>query len=175
MLSDGEELFRGIFEASVIGLAVVELDGHFRRMNQSFCELLGYDEAELIGRKLQEITHPDDLSANALPQARLLRGEISTFTSETRYIHKLGHVVWTVLAVSLVRDASRAPVRFVSQSPTSPRAIRRGTHQRVMRRGSSTRTWSSSARTASSTSSRTSRRTICRRRCAREVDDRAAG
>jgi PAS domain S-box-containing protein len=115
MLSDGEELFRGVFEASVIGLAVVELDGHFRRMNRSFCELLGYDEAELIGRKLQEITHPDDPSANALPQARLLRGEISTFTSETRYIHKLGHVVWTVLAVSLVRDASRAPVRFVSQ------------------------------------------------------------
>ena len=45
----------------------------------------------------------------------MLAGEIETYQMERRYIHKEGHVVWTLLSVSLVRDEVGEPLYFVSQ------------------------------------------------------------
>jgi PAS domain S-box-containing protein len=114
-LRESEERFRGAFEAAAIGFALVEIDGRIRRTNWSFAEMLGYTRAELSERTFAQITHPDDITTSDTPQARLLAGEISSFQLEKRYIHKDGHIVWAVLAVSLARDEHGAPSYFVSQ------------------------------------------------------------
>jgi PAS domain S-box-containing protein len=114
-LRESEERFRGAFEAAAIGFALVEIDGRIRTTNRSFGEMLGYTVAELADRTFAQITHPDDLLANDTLRARLLAGEISSFQLEQHYIHRDGHIVWAVLAVSLVRDEDGAPSYLVSQ------------------------------------------------------------
>ena len=49
-LRESEERFRGTFENADVGIAHHDLEGRFLRVNQKFCEILGYTREELLGR-----------------------------------------------------------------------------------------------------------------------------
>ena len=114
-LRQEQSRFRGAFDSSAIGMALVSPDGRFLEVNPSLCELVGYDEEELVGSTFQEITHPDDLDADLAFAQHMLAGEIPSYRMEKRYIHRDGRIVWILLSVSLVRDAAGEPLHFVSQ------------------------------------------------------------
>jgi two-component system cell cycle sensor histidine kinase/response regulator CckA len=114
-LRDAEARFRSFFEFAPIGESIVDIDGKYLRANDALCALVGYPEPELVGKTFQEITHPDDLDADVAFLHRTLAGEISSYEMEKRYIHKLGHEVWVLLSVSLVRAADGSPSYFISQ------------------------------------------------------------
>jgi PAS domain S-box-containing protein len=113
-LQESESRFRAIFEQAAIGMADSSLDARFIRLNQRFCEIMGYSREELLGLTFREITHPDDLARDEQLVAQLLRGELSSFTVEKRYLRKNGDVVWANLMVSLLRSPSGDPLHFVA-------------------------------------------------------------
>ncbi|MCU0518280.1 MAG: PAS domain S-box protein, partial [Oscillatoria sp. Prado101] len=106
---ESEERFRAIFERAAAGIAVVAQDGHFIRVNQRFCEMLGYTEGELLALSLPTVTHPDDWETDLQYRRACFVGEISTYSMEKRYICKDGSCVWGSLTVSVVREATGAP------------------------------------------------------------------
>src|SRR5215213_9211275 len=114
-LRESEQRFRGSFERAAIGMALVGTDGRFLRVNRSLCEILGYTERELLGKTFQEITHPDDLEVDLEHLRRLLVRVVRTYQTEKRYLHKDGHVVWTLLSVSVVHDEEDEPLYFICQ------------------------------------------------------------
>src|SRR5215208_5313064 len=114
-LRESEQRFRGSFGSAATGMALVGTDGRFLRVNRSLCEILGYTERELLGKTFQRITHPDDLDVDLEHLRRLLAGEVRTYQTEKRYLHKDGHVVWALLSVSVVHDEKDEPLYFVSQ------------------------------------------------------------
>jgi PAS domain S-box-containing protein len=114
-LRQSEQRFRSAFDAAPIGMALVGLDGRFLQVNRALCEQLGYREDELLALTFQATTHPGDLEANLEFRRRLIAREIDRYTMEKRYVHKQGHVVWTLLYVSLVRTESGEPLHFISQ------------------------------------------------------------
>lgn len=56
-----ERELRATFEQAAIGVVQATLDSRFRKVNKKFCELLGYTESELLGKKFLDVTHPDDV------------------------------------------------------------------------------------------------------------------
>ena len=78
-------------------------------MNNWYCEMLGYSEAELRRKTLQDITHPDDWDRVLAGRHQLLAGEISSHTIEKRFIRKDGTIFWGRLHRSLVRDGDSHP------------------------------------------------------------------
>jgi diguanylate cyclase (GGDEF)-like protein/PAS domain S-box-containing protein len=114
-LRESEQRFRGSFERAATGMALVGTDGRFLRVNKSLCEILGYTERELLGKTSQEITHPDDLEVDLEHLRRLLVRVVRTYQTEKRYFHKDGHVVWTLLSVSVVHDEEDEPLYFICQ------------------------------------------------------------
>ncbi|WP_242038102.1 PAS domain S-box protein [Tolypothrix sp. FACHB-123] len=113
-LRASEERFRNTFEQAAVGMSHVSLAGKFIRVNQRFCEIIGYQAAELENLTFQEITHPQDLSVDLAQTEKLLAGEIATFSLEKRYIHKDNSPIWINLTVSLVRDRLGKPDYFIS-------------------------------------------------------------
>lgn len=113
-LRDSEERFRVTFEQAAVGMVQVDLAGRFVRVNQTFCDIVGYSESELSLRTFREITHPEDLAEDESNLARLLAGEIPSFVREKRYIRPSGEVIWANLSVSLVRGVSGAPQYFIA-------------------------------------------------------------
>ncbi|MES2954937.1 MAG: PAS domain S-box protein, partial [Pseudomonadota bacterium] len=112
-LSDRQ--FSNAFEHSAIGMALIAIDSRRLRVNSAFCQMLGYSEAEMLSRTIYDVTHPDDVEYDVLQRKRALAGEIETYQWEKRYFHKSGRIVWAHLSCSLVRDADRRPLLFISQ------------------------------------------------------------
>ncbi len=115
VLREAQERFRGAFEHAPIGMALVATDGRWVRVNRALCDIVGYSERELLERRFQDITHPDDLETDLEQLRRMLSGEISSYQLDKRYIHRDGRIVWITLSVSVVHDADGEPVYFVSQ------------------------------------------------------------
>ncbi len=115
LLRESEETFRSAFEHSGIGMALVGLDGRWHRVNRALCQIMGYDEAELLARTFQDITHPEDLDADLDLARELIDGERASYQLDKRYVRRDGQVVWARLNCSLVRDDDGAPRFFVSQ------------------------------------------------------------
>lgn len=115
LLRENQELFRSAFDHAAIGMALVSTDGRWLQVNSSLCKIVGYSEQELLAMTFQAITHPDDLAADLNHLHQVLAGEIRSYQMEKRYYHKMGHLVWVLLSVSLVRDAQGNPHYFISQ------------------------------------------------------------
>ncbi len=113
-LQESEEHFRLAFEAAPIGMALVALEGRFFKVNRSLCEIVGYSESEFLSLTFQEITHPEDLNTDLKFVSKLVKGTIDHYQMEKRYFHKLGHAVWILLSVSLVRNIKKQPQYFVA-------------------------------------------------------------
>ena len=114
-LRESEERFRGAFEHSAIGIALVALDGRWLKTNDAISRILGYSEGELRALNFQVLTHPDDLEPDMKLLRQVLRGELDHYEMEKRYIHKEGRTIPAFLTVSVVRDEERRPLYFVSQ------------------------------------------------------------
>ena len=114
-LKESESCFKGAFEASGIGMALVALDGCWLKVNQSLCDMLGYSEQELLAKTFQDITHPGDLENDLEYIEKLMDDQIPYYRLEKRYYHRDGYIVWAALSVSLARDARGYPLYFVGQ------------------------------------------------------------
>lgn len=101
--------FRGTLEQVGVGIIHVSLDGHFKQINQKFCEIIGYAREELMHKSFQDIIFPDDLDESIHYILELLADEIPSFSMEKRYVRKDRSLVWVNLTVSLLRDADGTP------------------------------------------------------------------
>ena len=110
-----EARFRGAFEHSAIGMALVSLNGEWLKVNRELCSIVGYTEQELLSMTFQDITHKDDLGKDIAFLKMALDGEIEFYRIEKRYIHKNGTLLWVNLSVSLIKDSHSKPSYFVSQ------------------------------------------------------------
>jgi PAS domain S-box-containing protein len=108
-LRRSEERFRGVFESSAAGVAIMTLDAHFLQANRAFCEITGYSEEELRNTDSASITHPDDRPVMKKLIGQLLAGEIPTFVHEKRYFTKDGRTIRVTNSVSAARDARGRP------------------------------------------------------------------
>ncbi len=93
--------FRAIFEQAAVGVAQIDtVTGRFVRVNQFYCDLIGYSNAEMTALTYQDITHPDDLRQDLDSMELLKAGHIRHFSMEKRLFCKDGSTIWVILNVS---------------------------------------------------------------------------
>jgi len=109
-LLDSEARFTAAFNQSSVGIVYLSLDGRYLRVNPRFCAITGYPESELIGRLSDDMSHPDDRAGTAEGRRQVLEGRGDAYTRTKRYIRADGSVVWVDISVSLIRDATAAPM-----------------------------------------------------------------
>jgi diguanylate cyclase (GGDEF)-like protein/PAS domain S-box-containing protein len=121
-LEESEEHYRSAFEHfrsafdHAAGMALVAPDGRWLEVNRSLCEMLGYEEQEMLGLSLGDVAHPDDLAAVLINIDRLVKDKSETFQVEQRFLHKRGHTVWTLLSVSVVTAAADKSAHLIFQA-----------------------------------------------------------
>ena len=113
-LRASEERFRGGFENSPIGMALVDPNGRYLEVNTTHARMLGVDDPdEMIGLSFEHFVHPDDVADTFASIKRL--HETGTDHGERRYIRKDGATVYALFGSSVVRDADGRPSVLFSQ------------------------------------------------------------
>jgi PAS domain S-box-containing protein len=109
-----ENRFRATFEQAAVGIAHLDIEGHWLQVNQKLCSIVGYTREELMRLSFQDITYPEDLEASLELVQKMIDGKLKTYTLEKRYIRKDGSLVWINLTESIVRKPSGEPDYFIS-------------------------------------------------------------
>lgn len=109
-----ETELQSTFENAAVGMAHLDLEGRWLRVNARLAGMIGYPADELLQKSFQDITHPDDLAADLENARKLLAGEIENYSMEKRYVRKNGELLWINLTASLMRDAQGAPRYFIA-------------------------------------------------------------
>jgi len=94
-----DQYFRSIFDHSPVGIGIAGPDRRYQKVNPAMCRMLGYSEAELLGKHFADITHPDDVDLNIHNIEAMSAGAVGNFAIEKRYVRKTGEIVWVSLNV----------------------------------------------------------------------------
>ena len=113
-LASTEATLRWAFDQSPIGLALSDFDGIIVRCNQAFASMLGYQVEQVVGRKVAELTHPDDQGADDENLLSLLDDQETTQEVDKRYLHADGHPVSARVWATTLADESGDPAYVVA-------------------------------------------------------------
>ncbi|HEU4628103.1 MAG TPA: PAS domain S-box protein [Gemmatimonadaceae bacterium] len=114
-LHESRASFGGAFDHAPIGMALVAPDGRWLEVNGALCAILGYDAWELQRLRIQDLTHPADLTPSLAAIEALLAGRTDSCQLEKRYLRSDGSVVWTLLSASVVRRADGTASYLITQ------------------------------------------------------------
>ncbi len=113
-LRESEERFRNMFEHAPIGIVYADLHGRVRDANPRLRALIGYDSAALAGKRLSDLSHPDDRAEDAHSLQRLIDGELTEVQRNTRLQHHDGPMLWVRMNWSVLRNLQGQPQRLVA-------------------------------------------------------------
>jgi diguanylate cyclase (GGDEF)-like protein/PAS domain S-box-containing protein len=114
-LRESEQMFRATFDQAAVGITLVSPDLRYVRVNDKFCEIVGYSPDELRSMGLRDTNAPAAFSDASDFAGRLAAGEVAGHQlREKELVRKDGSRVWVAIATSLVRGASGEARYFVS-------------------------------------------------------------
>ena len=103
MIPDAQ-LFRDVFNASPVGIAVENLEGQPLFVNPAFCSMLGFSEEELRSKHCVQFSPPEDAEKDWDLFQQLRAGSISHYQLDKRYFRRDGSLVWGRLNISLLNS-----------------------------------------------------------------------
>jgi PAS domain S-box-containing protein len=98
------QLFRDVFDASPIAIAVENLNGEPLFVNPAFCKFLGFTEEALRSKHCVDFSPPEDAKKDWEFFQRLRAGSIDHYQMEKRYFRGDGSLVWGSLSLSLLQS-----------------------------------------------------------------------
>jgi diguanylate cyclase (GGDEF)-like protein/PAS domain S-box-containing protein len=110
-----QKQFQIIFSHTDMGIALLNLDGAFVKINQALCELLGFDEKDMLDKNYHYLIHPIDNNKLQILNQKLIDNKIKFYKTEQQVFRKNGEVLWIMVIVSLVRDRMEKPAYFILQ------------------------------------------------------------
>jgi PAS domain S-box-containing protein len=103
---------RAGFDDAKEPMATIELDGHFRELNQAFSDLVGYTEDDFKSASWPPVMDRANLEKHREQMKQLLAGEVESAEVNTGYVHAQGLLVPVVGTISLVK-AGDEPDHFL--------------------------------------------------------------
>ncbi|WP_314441323.1 two-component system response regulator [Massilia timonae] len=113
-LAHSEQRFRSAFDNAPLGLALVDRDNRYARVNRAMCRLLGAPAEALVGAVQDAFGDSGDNAIEREYQQDLLAGRSDAVQYERRYRPGDGRTVWALVSATLL-PADHEPQHFLIQ------------------------------------------------------------
>ena len=107
-IAQSERAFREVFDASPVGLAVLDAHGRFTDVNDAFCMLAGRTRDEVLTTVYEALLHPEDRAAAVISRARLQGQPPAHTAAERRLSRSDGSTLWVRVRTSDIDYAGDA-------------------------------------------------------------------
>jgi PAS domain S-box-containing protein len=132
-LRESEERFRAIFDQAAVGVALLNTKtGRFVRINQRYCDFLGYTMQEMLQKTFQDVTFSEDIQQNVRGNRQLIEGSIRAFSCEKRYVRKDGSLMWGSLTISPLWKTGEKPATYLHIAIVEDITERKGLEHEVV-------------------------------------------
>jgi PAS domain S-box-containing protein len=109
-LQESEARFRAVFDASGIGILLVDPEGQVLESNPALQDMLGYSEQQMLGASLPHLLVDADVRREiSACLGQLMFGHSDRLRLETRFVRKDGHALWVLLTMAPVPGAAGQP------------------------------------------------------------------
>ncbi|WP_022851814.1 PAS domain S-box protein [Limisalsivibrio acetivorans] len=109
-LEENRNLLQAVFDRSVSGIVLSDLEGRVLMANPAFCNMVGVTEESILGNRVSELSVDEDHDKGTEYNRQLLNGEIESYSTEKRFRRPDGNEVWTSIGVSLIKGTDNEPV-----------------------------------------------------------------
>ncbi len=132
-LHAAEERFRATFEQAAEGIAHLDLDGRFLRVNETLCVLLGYGREDLLGRSYADVRPNFRAGASGntgrADVASLPSGAVVEARGDQPHLTRAGEEIWLSCVQSIARDSPEGAGYIILMA--SDATARRATEHRL--------------------------------------------
>ncbi|HHY27647.1 MAG TPA: diguanylate cyclase [Desulfitobacterium dehalogenans] len=108
-------IMESAFEHTALGMAIISPDFRFMKVNQAYADIVGYTRTEMLRMVPKDFVYPEDHEKDTPYTQEVFAGNIHSFTSLKRYVHKNGNILWIRATFSAVRNKSGNIKYFVAQ------------------------------------------------------------
>ncbi len=111
---DGARLGRAVEIASI---AVIEREmhsGRFTWVNEPFCRLVGYTEAQLLSMTLEDLTPPEELEVVRARVGKLIAGTVDEYTAMKPLLCANGSRCWVLGTISKMPGENGEPDHLIT-------------------------------------------------------------
>jgi len=106
-----------VWGKSPIVIAIMDESGRFIYVNAMAQKFWEYTTDELLQKKWQQLTHPEDLATDAEMHLQLKNGDFEDgyYSMCKRYLTKSGRITWGSVTVHILRNINGERLFFLSQ------------------------------------------------------------
>jgi diguanylate cyclase (GGDEF)-like protein/PAS domain S-box-containing protein len=105
-------LLQAIFDNAPSGILLADMAGapagRLVRVNRAMCRITGYNEQQLLGMSVSDLTHVEHLAAHRLRFQSLATGVDAPEEAERRWVHADGNDIWVQFNVSTMHVNGRS-------------------------------------------------------------------
>lgn len=131
-LARSDAWLRDLIGQAPDGILVVDHDGRYTEVNESFCRMLGYARDELVGKSPADISAPEDAARLAEERARLSASGGAIERLRWTFVHEDGTRVPTEINARILADGRRqAFVRDIRERERGERELRAAEAERA--------------------------------------------
>jgi PAS domain S-box-containing protein len=107
--------FRAMFDLSGVGMFQADSPAfRFTRINQKFCEIVGFSPQELLAKTYISLTHPQDRRRDLSGLARVFRAKTNSWSIEKRCVRKDGSIIWVGVNGAALRDGNGRVINIMA-------------------------------------------------------------
>jgi PAS domain S-box-containing protein len=110
-----EEQFKLLFERAPIGMALLSVEGEILRVNNAFCELIGFSQEEFSNTRFDRNIHPVDKALFMEGDNALLINKSKEYQVENRFLKKNGDILYAITKIALTFDTKGTPSQKLVQ------------------------------------------------------------
>lgn len=114
--------YKGIFEKATIGIAIYDTPTFTAKsFNNAFTEMLGRSAEELLTLPWEAYSHPAEVQENHDYMDKLIKGTITGFQMEKRYIRSDNSIIWVHMTITKYEDEENKNSHLVMVSDITER------------------------------------------------------
>ncbi len=132
-LRQREEQLEMVFQNAPLGTLTMDLEFHLQSANSALSRMIGTLEIDLLGRSFLDLIDPDQRQGLASQLGRMVAGEHTTLSRQTRLLPRDERELLARLSVGVVHDADQHPLFLIAQIEDLTQRIQSGREARQLR------------------------------------------